>query len=81
MSGSCAVSPVRVGGLDRPQALVLGRKRLKSLKGREGVAVVFLGLEGLAAAWGRPVTKTNPQSWVPTKLGLYKSKVGVYFCT
>lgn len=62
MSGSRAVSPVRVGGLDRPQALVLGRKRLKSLKGREGVAIVFLGLKGLAAAWGRPLLSRQTHS-------------------
>lgn len=49
---------------------------------REGkqIAGKFLGLEGLPAVWCSPPIKTNPQSsWVPTKLDLYKSKVGVLF--
>jgi hypothetical protein len=35
LSGSRAVSPERVGGLGRLQALIQGRNRPKSLKGRE----------------------------------------------
>lgn len=83
LSGSHAFSPVQVGGRGWPQALMLGKKSPTEPK-REGRGLTdeFLGLEGLPAVWCAPPIETNPQSsWVPTKLGLYKSKVGVYFCT
>lgn len=51
-------------------------------KGGKGVAGKFWDLKGLAAWCNSPI-KTVPQSFCggPTELGLYKSKVAVYFCT
>lgn len=67
------VSHVRVDDLGEPQALGEGG----------GVADEFLGLGGLAAAWCGALSSKlthSPSGCLPS-LVVYRSKVGVYFCT